>query len=100
MQKVMDDKILQLPLPDHLNHLIKLFEQFETNFRLHRSRHDQWTMSLEIMQQMIETSFARSFRESHFQQFLTVAQGFFIHKWEMRKGKLQLFIEMPHDIID
>ena len=62
----MTDKILKLPLPHHLNHLMKLFEQFETNFRLHRNRHEQWTASFEILKHMIETSYARTFKESHF----------------------------------
>ena len=62
----MDENVLKLPLPAHLNHLMKLFEQFETNFKLHRSRHDMWTASLEIMTQMIESSYGRSFREAYF----------------------------------
>jgi len=32
----MQDHILNLPLPHHLNHLMKLFEQFELNLRLHK----------------------------------------------------------------
>jgi len=30
------DQILNLPLPNHLNHLMRLFEQFEMNLRLHK----------------------------------------------------------------
>lgn len=29
---------------------------------------------------------------------MTVAPGFFLHKWEMRKGRLQLMIEVPSDV--
>jgi len=46
---------------------------------------------------MIQDSFKRTFKESHFQQFLTTAPGLFLHKWEMRKGRLQLLIEIPSD---
>jgi len=46
---------------------------------------------------MIAKGLGRNFRESHFQQFLTVTPGFFLHKWEMRKGRLLLLIDMPAD---
>lgn len=36
MMKDAEKKILNLPLPNHLNHLMKLFEQFELNLRLYR----------------------------------------------------------------
>ena len=49
---------------------------------------------------MIAKSYGRNFREAHFQQFLTVAPGFFLHKWEMRKGRLILLIDMPSDAVD
>jgi len=41
------DQILNLPLPNHLNHLMRLFEQFEMNLRLHKQRHDIWTCSFD-----------------------------------------------------
>ena len=78
---------------------MKLFEQFEMNFRLMRQRHDVWTISLDAISAMIERSYARSFNESHFQQFLTVAPGFFLHKWEMCKGRLLLLIELPAECL-
>ena len=46
-------KILKLPLPNHLNHLMKLFEQFEFNLRIYRQRHEIWTATLEQLSQMI-----------------------------------------------
>ena len=91
---------MNLKLPEHFNHLLKLFQQFETNLRLHRNRHDVWTASLETMSAMIEESYKRNFKESHFQQFLTIAPGFFIHKWEMRRGRLQMCVEFPADMLD
>lgn len=62
----MCDKIVNLPLPSSLNHLMKLFEQFELNYRLLRGRHEMWTTSLEQLSTMIESSYNRSFNESHF----------------------------------
>jgi len=93
-----EDKILHLPLPAHFNHLMKLFEQFEINFRLLRQRHDLWTTSLENMTTLIEGSFNRSFKESHFRQFLSLVPGLYLHKWEMIKGRLMLLIEIPEDV--
>ena len=93
----MHEKILDLKLPEHMNHLMKLFEQFEMNFRLFRNRHDEWTTSLEAISAMIEGSYNRNFKESHFRQFLTIVPGFFLHRWEMRKGRLALLIELPAD---
>lgn len=95
-----ESKILDLPLPTHLNHLMKLFEQFETNFRLNRTRHDAWSMTIEKMTIMIEGSLNRSFNENHFRQFLTIVPGFYVHKWEMVKGRLMLLIELPADAAD
>lgn len=46
-EQVESKKILNLPLPQHLNHLMRLFEQFEINFRLLRARHDEWTISFD-----------------------------------------------------
>ena len=47
---------------------------------------------------MIESSYNRNFKESHFRQFLSVVPGFYIHKWEMIKGRLMLLIELPEDM--
>lgn len=55
--RAMSNKILNLKLPEHMNHLMRLFEQFEMNFRLFRNRHDEWTTSLEAISTMIEGSF-------------------------------------------
>ena len=49
---------------------------------------------------MIAESYKRSFKERHFQYFLTVAPGLFLHKWEMKKGRLQLMVEIPADAAD
>lgn len=92
-----ESKILDLPLPNHLNHLMKLFEQFEANFRLHRSRHDIWTANLETMTNMIEGSLNRSFNEGYFKMILTIVPGFYLHQWSMVKGRLMLLIEIPAD---
>jgi len=92
-----ESKIIDLPLPNHLNHLMKLFEQFEANFRLHRNRHDAWTASMDLMISMIESSLNRTFNEGHLRQFLTIVPGFYLHKWEMVRGRLILLIELPAD---
>ena len=97
MMKDAEKKILNLPLPNHLNHLMKLFEQFELNLRLYRQRHDIWTTSLEVLTAQIEASFKRTFKEKYFRQFLTIVPGFYLHKWEMMKGRLTLLIEIPSD---
>ena len=80
--------------------MMKLFEQFELNFRLLRGRHEMWTTSLEQLTTMIEGSYNRSFKESHFRQFLTVVPSFFLHKWEMKKGRLTLLIEIPANVCE
>ena len=90
-------RVLLLPLPSHLEHLMQLFAQFDTNLRLHRQRHDTWTCSLDTLSEMIDKSFKRSFEEKHFQQFQTIVPGFFIHKWEVRKSHIKLMIEIPAD---
>ena len=89
---------LNLPLPAHLNHMMKLFEQFDVNFRLSRQRHESWSITLETLSAMIESSYNRNFKESHFRQFLTIVPGFYLHKWEMRKGRLQLMVDIPADL--
>ena len=66
LMKDAEKKILNLPLPAHLNHLMKLFEQFELNLRLYRSRHEIWTTSLEALTAQIEASFKRTFKEKYF----------------------------------
>ena len=48
------DRISMLPLPDHMNHLMELFEQFETQLSSYRSRHESWTISLERIQLIIQ----------------------------------------------
>ena len=92
------ERVLNLPLPDHLNHLLKLFTHFEMNLRLNKKRHEAWTTNMETLVEMIKSSFHRTFTETHFQQFLTVVPGFYLHKWEMRKGRLNLLVEFPADI--
>ena len=47
---------------------------------------------------MIELSMKRNFKVSQFQQILTVCPNFFIHKWETRKNKSELLIEIPQEI--
>ena len=47
---------------------------------------------------MIEKSTGKQFRESHFCQIMTLVPDFFIHKWQMRKGKMELIIEVPENI--
>jgi hypothetical protein len=94
------DHILNLPLPNHLNHLMRLFEQFELNLRLHKQRHDIWTCSIDALKAQIESTIHKDFKESHFSQFLTIVPGFYLHKWEMIKGRLTLMIEMPADICE
>ena len=48
---------------------------------------------------MIRQSMAKSFNENHFRQFLTIVPGFYLHKWEMVKGRLSLMVELPSDAI-
>jgi hypothetical protein len=52
------------------------------------------------MSQMIEKSMARNFKLSHFQQILGVCPDFFIHKWEQRKGNMELLIEIPARVVE
>jgi len=47
---------------------------------------------------MIELSLKRNFKIMHFQQILTVCPNFFIHKWDTKQGKLELYIEIPANI--
>ena len=78
---------------------MRLFEQFEVNFQIYRKRHDVWTTSMERMEHMIRNSLNRSFNENYFRQFLTIVPGFYLHKWEMVKGRLSLMIELPSDAL-
>ena len=91
--------MINLPLPEHLNHLMRLFEQFEVNFQIYRTRHDVWTTSMERMEHMIKGSLGRNFNENYFRQFMTIVPGFYLHKWEMIKGRLSLMVELPADAI-
>ena len=54
---------------------------------------------MDKMELMIKSSLGRNFNENNFRQFITIVPGFFIHKWEMIKGRLMLMIELPADAI-
>ena len=58
-----------------------------------------WTTSIERMEHMIKNSLNRNFNENYFRQFLTIVPGFYLHKWEMVKGRLSLMIELPSDAL-
>ena len=49
---------------------------------------------------MIRSSLKHQFRIEHFQQILSVCPEFYIHKWEVRKGEPELFIDMPSNVED
>ena len=76
---------------------MRLFEQLEMNMRLLKQRHDTWTVNFETLSAQIESTFHRDFKESHFRQILTIVPGFYLHKWEMIKGRLTLIVELPAD---
>jgi hypothetical protein len=56
----------KLPLPSHLRHLFNLFQQLEANLNLLKARKGTWQCTLGELSKMIEASFHKSFRESHF----------------------------------
>lgn len=88
----------KLPLPSHLRHLFNLFQQLETNLNLLKARKGRWQCKLSELSKMIEGSFHKSFRESHFRQILTVCNWFYIHRWETKGGKIELMIDIPANI--
>ena len=91
----------KLPLPQHMKHLYNLFGALDTYLNLlKRRRGGEWQVTYSDLSPMIEHSFHRNFREEHFCKILTVCPNFFIHKWEQKKGKLELFIEIPVEIIE
>ena len=57
-----------------------------------------WTTSLDALSASIESTVHKDFKESHFRQLLTIVPGFYLHKWEMLKGRLTLLVELPADI--
>ena len=65
---------------------------------LYKGRHGIWNLSLKDMSEMIQSSTGRDFKEKHFRQFLTIVPEFYTHKWQMRKGKMELLIEVPENI--
>lgn len=74
----------KLPLPSHLRHLFNLFSQLEANLNLLKVRKGKWQCKFSELSKMIEGSFHKSFRESHFKQILTVCSWFYIHRWEVK----------------
>lgn len=47
---------------------------------------------------MIESSCGRQFKDKHLKKFMTIVPELYLHKWETRKGKLELFLEIPANI--
>lgn len=89
----------KLQLPSHFKHIFNLFCQLDTYLNLlKRRRGVTWQVTLAEISRMIELSLKRNFRISHFQQILTVCPNFFIHKWDTKQGKVELYIEIPANI--
>lgn len=89
----------KLPLPSAMKHLFNLFCQLDTYLNLlKRRRQATWQVTHTELQKMIEHSLRRNFKISQFCQILTVCPNFFIHKWEMKHGKSELFLEIPGHI--
>jgi len=65
-----------------------------------KARKGIWQCKLSELSKMIERSFHKSFRESHFRQILTVCSYFYIHRWEIKGGKIELLIDIPAKIKD
>mmetsp|Transcript_18358 Transcript_18358/g.13362 ORF Transcript_18358/g.13362 Transcript_18358/m.13362 type:complete len:103 (+) Transcript_18358:667-975(+) len=47
---------------------------------------------------MVERQLHKKFALKHLQQMLWIAPNFFIHKWELKKGKQELLIDIPANI--
>lgn len=90
----------KLPLPSHMKHLYNLFCSLDTYLSLlKRRRLGEWQVTLSDLSQMVEHSLHRNFREEHFCRILTVCPEFFVHKWEMKNQRMELYIEVPAEII-
>ena len=50
------------------------------------------------MSQMIAQSLGKTFKEKHFRRILNLVPGFYIHKWQMKKGKMELMIDIPQNV--
>lgn len=85
-----------LVLPVHYKHLFNLFIELDTALNFLRLR--KTTATFKNVSSYIENSMKRKFTLQHFQQILTVAPQFYIHKWEQKGKGYELIIEIPKNI--
>ena len=92
--------MLDLPLPSTFASLLRLFTYIDSNMVIYKHRHGEWSLSFKELTRMIAGSVGKALRESHFRQILSVVPNFFLHKWQVRKGVLELMVEVPENIAD
>lgn len=87
---------IDLPLPEKYKHLLNIFEEIDRSINLLKNRAQATLFS--TISAMIERQIHRQVTTNHLQRILHLVPAFYIHKWEMRKGKMELNVEIPHNI--
>ena len=91
--------IKRIRLPTQYEHLLSLFAQLDMNLSLLKSRKNfsVWAYSFPELKRMIEGS-GHQFTLDRFRQILRVMPEFFIHRWDTKADKVELFIDVPCNI--
>lgn len=92
------DRAQKLALPKELELLIELFNQFETNLQMRKKRSGAWQTTFDDVSRDVEGSFGRRFDEDRFRQILRIVPDFYLHRWDQKQGKAQLFVDIPKNI--
>lgn len=86
-------------LPSQYEHLLSLFGQLDMNLSLLKSRknYSVWAYSFPELKRMIEGS-GHQFTLGRFKQIFRVMPEFFIHRWDTKADKVELFIDVPSNM--
>lgn len=87
----------KLSLPGHMRHLYNLFHTLDMYLNMMKGKRGQVWISHTELAKMIENSMKRNFTIAQFQQLLNVCPKFWLHKWVLIKGKIELMIEVPEN---
>ena len=96
------DRPVHIPENLELNcqskNLVKVFININQALNFYNSRGMPATFSK--IQEFVEKNTQREFTINSFRQILTLVPNFFNHKWEHHKGKMELVISIPANIMD